>query len=78
MNWTYKMKSKNEQLDEIYEASGFPDNLSVEMLPEWIRNLRIGHARYAKIKNLSPMQYAVMYRNCLETGKPFDEALDQL
>ncbi len=67
----------DENLYIISKAAGICYTTNRAYIFDKIRDLRIGHERYTKIRQLNAMQFSVLYNRNI-TGEKFDQMVDEL
>ena len=60
------------QLDIDDVADGHP------LAKEQLERLRLAAQRYETARRMSPVQWAAAWKTNIETGKPFDDIIDDL
>jgi len=71
--------NKEEEIPEsFWEALVEVKDREINQLKEHVRELKIGHNRYEKLRRLSPMQFHELYEKNLRTGEHFDTLVDKL
>ena len=71
----------NEELNvmqRIREVAGISGRNMLYAIPEIISELKIGHDRYEKVRNLTPEQFTEIYNKNIKTGVTFDTLVDKI
>lgn len=86
--WILKMISRSdadELMRRLRKAADHPERLGASAAKAifWqaanqLEELIIGHLRYEKVRRLNPRQWQEAWDICLQTGKRFDDFVDEL